>query len=274
LGLIKQESIQGNAQSFNGIVSNTTMQDLVQHYLNKAGFSTLVEQFDYNSQFTQIIVPSLQTLSKTIEHLNSISVFYKTSYRFFIDFDTTYLISSSGNAVPKKGESMNSIMFNIGSVTDKASHIEGMTINKAQKMYYIPILISDCNVADDYATSQKYGSVTAITSSGSSTSTIDTLQGSNAVSSTLTVRLGNDNTHMIENISSKISNSATSVSLYKIGIDNAIFTPNKEYSIQFNDTYSDTHNGRYLLNSKEEIFIKDGSSFIGAVLLNLSKIRT
>lgn len=273
IGLIKNNNILSNAISLNGIITNkTTMQDVVQYCFEKTGMPTLVEQFDYNTILNQAILPPLNSLSKILRYLNSISVFYKTQYRFFIDFDTIYLISSSGNAIPQKGETIHSILFDIGDVGDRESKIEGMYTIKQQGLYYIPITFNDCQLADNYITSQQYSSIAAITNSDYTNSKLNLRSGDNSVNLTKTIRINNDNTHMIENISSSIANSNTNVSIYKVGVDNSIFTPNKEYSIKYSNTYDETHNGNYLLNSKQEVFTRDGNRFASSVMLSLAKI--
>ncbi len=273
IGLIKNDNILSNAISLNGIITKkTTMQDIVQYCLGQTGVATLVEQFDYNTALTQTILPPLTSLNKILQYLNSISVFYKTQYRFFIDFDIIYLISSSGNAIPRKGENIHSILFDIGDVGDKESKIEGMFTIKQQGFYYIPITFNDCQLADNYITSQQYNSIAAITNSDYTSSKLNLRSGDNSVNLTKTIRINNDNTHMVENISSSIANSNTNVSIYKVGVDNSIFTPNKEYSIKYSNTYDESHNGNYLLNSKQEVFTKDGNRFASSVMLSLAKI--
>ena len=264
IGLIKTDLIKSNGITTNGIVHGSTMQDLVQYCLNRAGVQTLVEQFDYNTKLSQVIIPHAESLSKVIKYLNDISVFYKTQYRFFMDFD--------GNAVAKKGESINSIMFDIGDITDKSMDLEGIQIMKKSKFYYVPITFRDCQLADNYFESQQYSSIMAVGSMYNTESKVDLRAGDNASTATKAVRISNNNTHMLENIKSNISNSNTTVSLYKVGVDNSIFTPNKAYTIKYNNTYDENHNGSYLLNMKQEVFIKDGDRFVCSVLLALNKI--
>lgn len=274
IGLHKSELIRANGivANTNGIISNTTMQDLVQDCLSKSGLTTLVEQFDYNTKFKQVIFPVSDSLSQIIRNLNNISVFYRTSYRFFMDFDITYLLSSSGNAVARKGESINAVMFDIGDITDKSYNAEGMQIIKKRGFYYIPVTFKDCQLADDYVTSQQYSSITTIGGMSSSQTSLNVRSGDNSIAATKTIRINNDNTHMIDNIASNIANSNTPVSIYKAGVDNAIFTPNKEYSIKYTNTYDESHNGIYLLNAKQEVFTRDGDKFVSAVMLSLNKI--
>ena len=272
IGLIMRDNIIANAISLNDVLTDITMQGAVQYCMSKCGKPVLIEPFNYNPSYKQLIVPTLQSLSKIISYFNGISVFYKTAYRFFIDFDIAYLISSSGNSIGRKGESISSIILNIGDIDDPLSRIEGMSILKKQNMYYIPIMFKDCQLADDYIRSQQYSSLTAISTTGSQTAKLDLRSGDNAVDAIRTVRINNDNVHMLENITSSIANSSTVVSIYKVGVDNSIFTPNKEYSIQYNNTYDKSHNGKYLLNSKQEIFMRDGDVFTGAVMLSLAKI--
>lgn len=272
IGLIKSDLIRSNSITTNGIISNTTMQDLVQYCLNRAGVKTVIEQFDYNTKLDQIIIPPSESLSKVIKHLNSISVFYKTQYRFFMDFDVTYIISSSGNPVARKGDSINSIMFDIGDITDKSVDLEGIQIIKKRGFYYVPVTFKDCQLADNYITSQQYSSITAIGRGYADQVDLDIIRGDNSTDITKTIRITNNNTHMVENIASSIANSNTVVNIYKVGVDNSIFTPNKEFSIKYNNTYDENHNGLYLLNSKQEVFSKDGNRFVSSVMLSLNKI--
>lgn len=281
VGLIKSECIITNSTAYNGVLKKNTMEEIVQYCLNIAGaatnkssnIETLIEPFEYNSYFEQIIIEPKQSLSQLIKYLNNMSVFYKTSYRFFIDFDTIYLISSSGNAIPRNGEAITAILFDIGDIDDKASRLEGMDIIKKQNLYYIPIQYIDCYLSDNYITSQQYTNIATISSNGASSVTkVDVRGGDNSVSSMKTFRIENDNTHMIENIASELANNNTFVSISKTGADNSIFTPNKEYTIQFNNTYDSSHNGHYLINSKQEIFSRDGNRFAASLQLGLAKI--
>ena len=272
LGLIKADSMRANSIVFSGVIKNTTPQNIVQYGLNKAGLTSLVEPFDYNAPMDQVIIPPSTSLSKIIKHLNSLSVFYKTPYRFFIDFDITYLLSSSGSIVVRKGNKINSIVFDIGDITYIDYIDEGMYELKKQGLYYIPVTFNDCQLADNYINSQQYSSITAVTSRSSKTIKPNLKSGDNATTTTKTIRIANDNMGMADNIAASLSNSNTTVSIYKVGVDNSIFTPNKGYSIRYNNTYDESHNGDYLLRSKQEIFIKDGDSFLSSVMLNLAKL--
>ena len=41
----------------------------------------------------QLIIPPLETVSKALEYLNRMSAFYDTKFRYFLDYDTGYLLS-------------------------------------------------------------------------------------------------------------------------------------------------------------------------------------
>lgn len=272
IGLIMTDMINANNVAVNGIIKGSTMQDTVQYCLNMTGMDSLVEQFEYNEKMRQTIVPPLSTLSKLIKYLNDVAVFYSTSYRFFIDFDTIYLISSAGNAVAKKTETITSVMFDIGDIADKESKKEGMQILSKQKIYYVPVTFQDCQVGDNYITSQQYNSITGIGDNTSGDSSLDLITGDNAIVSTKNIRVNNNNMNMVQNIASGMANSNTIVNLFKVGADNSIFTPNKAYVIKYNNTYDESHNGNYIINTKQEIFTKDGSCFASGVMLSLAKI--
>lgn len=273
IGLIMKDMINANNVAVNGVIKGSTMQDVVQYCLNQTNMKTLVEQFDYNTQLKQVIVPPLNSLSKLVSFLNDVSVFYNTQYRFFIDFDLIYLISSSGNAIAKKTEKITSIMFDISDVDDiDPKNAENMTILTKQKLYYIPITFYDCQLADNYMISQQYNSIATIGDNTSGGSAIDIKTGSNSVSSVKNIRINNNNLKMLENIASSIANSNTLVSLFKVGADNSIFTPNKTYRIKYNNTYDESHNGSYLLNTKQEVFTREGPVFASATMLSLAKI--
>src|SRR5699024_9413210 len=98
--------------------------------------------------------------------LNNIKVFYSTPYRFFIDFDCGYLLSSAGTMVPKKGDSINSILIIIRDPLHPQAMEEGMITNYNTKNYQIDISAADSQVYQNRVTEKLYTSLSSISEQG------------------------------------------------------------------------------------------------------------
>ena len=105
LYLLKRDSVNNINQVINTVNHSTykgkneikiTMTDLVMRvstYLNPL----LLEPLQYNTSYSQIIIPPVSTITEYLEYLNdNVYTFYDSGYRFFVDFDTTYILSKSG----------------------------------------------------------------------------------------------------------------------------------------------------------------------------------
>ena len=142
LGLMSKKTIDANKCVANGTFMETPMMDIVTHYTKD--LHILIEPFTYNKIRSQLIVPPIDTLVSLIKYLNNVEVFYATPYLFFMDEPRcSYLISRSGQGVPRKDETYSTVSIDIKAVTDKDMALEGMDVHDNEKCYYLPISVAD-----------------------------------------------------------------------------------------------------------------------------------
>lgn len=145
IGLMFSECVDANKQTNNTTLISSTRFNSVCYFLSR--YPSCISPFTYNDTIDQLIVPPMDSLSKTIKFFNDIKVFYDTPYRFYIEPGCMYLLDSSGNGVEKQGDEYSTCMFNVCSLDNDATLNEGMEINSDIGCYYV-----DVNVKDSYYT--------------------------------------------------------------------------------------------------------------------------
>lgn len=176
IGMMHKTSIDNNKKTFNSTIKNTTMINVIN--MCTKHMPVLIEPLTYNKSIPQLIIPPQDSVWKSLQFLNSIAVFYDTHYRFFIDFDTTYIISSSGTPTPRKGEKYSTVMINMHTVSDYAANTVGMTEDAVNKYYVIEMNTVDTNYHANNYNDKSFNSVTAVldTSKSKSVSNVTTIK--------------------------------------------------------------------------------------------------
>lgn len=266
LGLLCINHINNNKKTVEANLKNTSKYHIVKYYTSHFE-NLLIEPFNYNETFDQIIIPPQDSIRKTLEYLNNYRVFYKTPYRYYQDFSCTYIISSSGAEIPRKNDKYNSVIFDIGELTGAYSNDPGLVLNKTRGHYKVPVNYLDVNVYNNSISNKSKNVIKGITSSGNS---LKELSGNSSFSSfkVKNIRLNNDNEHMMENIVYDYNTSNVYVTISKNNLDTDAFTINKRYSINHIDRYID-FNGNYLLSRKREIYLREDDTFIMNMILNM-----
>ena len=85
------------------------------------------------------------------------------------------------------------------------------------------------------------------------------------------IRVQNDNPNKAKNLKSEVESMINVLIVNKFGLDGSVFTPNKKYIVHNYDAHSEK-DGNFILNSKVEVFIREGDSFVCNTKLELSKI--
>lgn len=271
--LMPKDIITNSRQIINGIFHNTTTTSMALLPTNYIG-KMLIEPIQYDKKYDQIIIPPQDSISSYLEYLNSMSVFYDTNYRFFMDFDTTYLLSSSGKITKSKLQNIYTININILPVSytdpqnnDSVGMIIDTTTNKAE----LRVLSNCVEYVRNNITNKLVNEVVTINSNGEVINKIiDDNKAKNLGVIKNTVVLSSDDNNAINNITSNITNNKTVITIMLQGLDGSQFTMNKEYII--NDfTYKDM-NGRYLIIQNKQLFVKQDELFTLMTVLTFKKI--
>lgn len=269
LGLMCVDHINNNKLSFKILEKNITIgqaaEKVVDHFDN-----LIMEPIGDSTIISQLMLPEKNSVSKTLRALNNIRVLYETPYRYYQDFNYTYLLSSSGRAIKKNDELYSSIIFEIEDiVSDKANDV-GVIINKSSQTYEIPINYVNTEVYDNTIINKSQTNLVGMTSSGTIKSSLKN-KASYSTDKNNTIRLNNDNEGMLNNITADKNNNNFLVYIQKIDLDTDILSPNKRITIHHIDRYKE-HNGDYLMYRKRECYLREDASFTLNTMINLKEI--
>ena len=272
IGFMKVSLINDIKKRFNMTLTNTTMTNAISTVT--AGLKGLVLQpLTYNDTLPQIIVPSVDSVSKAIAALNNVKVLYSTPYRFFMDFHATYLISSDGSSNLRKGQRIADLLISVKKVTDINGMQEGIYINRQQKNYQINISSTNVTIHDSQISDKLSTDVIAISAGGvTQEANIDVDKSSAIDNKYTTVAIPNDNLNLISNIKAEAETNAVRVSIIKDNIDSSIIDINSLVVMHHLDE-GYKYNGQYILTRKRELLLNDGMDFIMTVIANYKKLR-
>ena len=273
LGLLSADHVNKNKKIINGVVDGKLSS--IMYYVT-SGLPVLIEPVKNNVMMKELVLPPLNSVAKALEYLNSVQVFYDTPYIFFIDFDMSYLLSSSGKSVKAKNDTITTVIMNIFHwEDDPESKIQGINTNKGQSVYQINISSANCEISDNNLSEKLFRKINAANTSGINTSGNIAARSSKSpiVSKSKSVRIGNDNNGLLNHMIHTIDSSAVQIVVQKTDIDPDIFTINKEYHIDAYNAYgSDIYNGRYLLVRKRELYVRDDETFTSNTMLSFKKL--
>lgn len=273
LGLLSADHVNKNKKIINGVVDGKLSS--IMYYVT-SGLPVLIEPVKNNVMMKELVLPPLNSVAKALEYLNSVQVFYDTPYIFFIDFDMSYLLSSSGKYVKAKNDTITTVIMNIFHwEDDPESKIQGINTNKGQSVYQINISSANCEISDNNLSEKLFRKINAANTSGINTSGNIAARTSKSpiVSKSKSVRIGNDNNGLLNHMIHTIDSSAVQIVVQKTDIDPDIFTINKEYHIDAYNAYgSDIYNGRYLLVRKRELYVRDDETFTSNTMLSFKKL--
>lgn len=264
IGLLMLEHVNGTRTQLDGVFSGTNMVNLVYSFLGNR--PVLIEPFLDNSVKSNIIVPPSNSVSQLLAKLNNISAFYDTYYRFYQGLDCTYLLSSSGKAVPKKNEKLSKVIININPVSKTDEQAEGIYIHiddntNQQLAYVLEVPTTSKSVCKNIAKAKAVNTIDGVDANGNLITKTEELDPKTIVGTKRRLmRIPNGNTRKVD-ISVDELGDSTYIEINKNNMDTTIFTINKEYWITFNDG-SEGENGQYVLGKKNDIYTRFEDNFM------------
>ena len=243
--LIQQDAVNNNRQIINGVYHNASMNSLILQSSNYLG-NILLEPIKYDTKFDQVIIPPIDSISNYIKYLNdNLGVFYDSPYRFFIDFDTTYIVSSSGNAIRARNQYIYTIVIEIRQIDANVSEEPGAYVDLRSGKYTIGIDASKVEYVKNNVSNKMVNKVTVINSKGDVFEQ-DIDQNKAKITSTINqvMNVSNNDTNTINPISYSVESANVTITIVKNDLDASLFTINKEYII--NDPIHDSYSQRYL----------------------------
>lgn len=162
LGLISKKLVDSNLSPNNATIYNSSMQNIIVDLLN-VGEPLLIEPFTETEPVDQLIIPPKESLSKTLEYLNTVRVFYNTGYRFFMDLDNIYLVSKSGKATLRNLDKYETVKFNLSDIGGKEEAVlEGFRDDDKTNSYIVDVPTTDIKYGKDNITDKELNGFTAV----------------------------------------------------------------------------------------------------------------
>lgn len=269
IGLMCLDHINNNKKNFKFSMQNVTISEPVKQVMDHFP-NTIIETIGDPTVLKQLTVPQKDSVRQMLDALNDVRVFYSTPYIYYQDFTNTYLISSSGKAIPKQGELYSSVIFEVEDVTSKRANEIGIINNKSSQTYQIPVSYVNTDIYDNTIANKSQTELIGMTSSGSSSAKLKN-QASYSKNKTSTIRLNNDNEGMLDNIKAQKDMDSFMIAIQKTDLDTDVLSLNKRITIHHIDRYKE-HNGDYLMFKKQEMYLREDSSFIMSTKVCLKEI--
>lgn len=269
IALFKKDSLDKIKQLHFNIFKNSNMASIIHRYTKDR--KMIIEPFDSREKFDTIIVPPMESLTEVIEFLNEFDALYNRKYRYFEDFNVTYLLNGSGNIVHAT-DRYDTVIIDIVDPTDERSKTPGVIIDSDQSAYVLYVDAQDSTVDIDKTKNIEYESIVGVSSTGEiyKVQLKNTLNPNNE--KCLIQRIYNDNSRAIDNLKYLLDSASIMLQISKSEVDGSLFTPNKEYLVNNYDRLA-KYNGKFLLSFKKEVIIQQDSEFIPNIILGLRKIE-
>ena len=267
IALIDLHSIDNNKGIFNGIIKDSNMISIVNKFTTH--MPMVIEPFHNNEKISTLIIPPISTLTELLKFLNGEELFYDSGYRFFRDFDKTYLLSNSGKPVDDGDDVYDTILINILDTINPESKTFGIDVDKHQKSYIMNIDALDTSMNINLVQDKDYNTIVGITDDGEVNKV--SLETKSELSKERVVFVRANTKEDLSVIAKAVDSAGVVLQITRTELDGSLFTPNKEYVVKNYSDYSE-YDGRFLLSSKKEIFIQQDNEFISNTVLTFRKI--
>lgn len=262
LGLVSIELTNTLRKSFNNIYNNINTDNLISLALE--GTNYIAEKITYNTHYNSILVPPLTSRYRLLEFIFNSDPFYDTKFRYFMDFERSYLLSKSGNSVDSGDGQLSSIIVDIRSITENEAYYDGVEVkNDAYYVYINPI---NSNVTLEQGIEKVANQIVAVDEDKIEIVDLDINKTEGSDTKQMFIRT--DNVSVYKN---ELETNTIIVEIVKQHIDGSIFTPNKCISINNYGEYS-KYNGKYIMIYKREFYKCVAGEFVMSCNVGLRRI--
>lgn len=271
LGLFDMEIVNNNGTYINQLFRDSDMQSIV-HYSTSHIKNMIIEPFKDNDKLNFCFVPPNLTINRLLQYLNSVHCFYDTNYRYFNDFNHTYLLSSRGNSVGVSKKEFDSIIIRIMDTDDYDTKLLSMEVDRGQNAYIMYVDRKYVKISIDHMKDKQYTKIIGTDTEGNIIEKeLNIPTNEEGTEKIKLSRIYNENMEYINTIKDTIENTSIVINIVKSEVDNMILTPNKEYLVRNYGPFKE-YNGRYLLAYKREVLIHQSDDYISNTIFGLRKI--
>ena len=268
IALFKKSNINEIKKMHCDIIKDSTMASIIHKYTRHK--KMVIAPLQSTKKIDTIIIPPMESVTELIAFLNEFDALYDRKYRYFEDFDITYLLDGAGTPVHGTDE-YDTVIINVVELDKELSKHPGVFIDEQSRSYMIYVDAPATTMNTDTADNVEYNSIIGISSSGEITKVSLNNDTDGKGDRPLIQRVYNDNTRMIENLKHEMDSTSIVLQINKTELDGSLFTPNKEYMVRNYSTYK-MYDGRFMISFKKEVMVKDGINYISSMIIGLRKI--
>lgn len=264
VGLVSVELTNQLRKSFNDVYTNIDTSTLVSLALE--GTNAVIEKIKYNKTYDKILIPPISNRLKMLEYIFNKDEFYDTNFRYFIDFDKSYLLSKTGDAVDAGDGQVQNIILDIRSVTDTEAYYEGIEVKNGA--YYIYVNPATSNVTLNQGTEKVANQIVAVDDDTSEVQELSLNINNTEGSDTKQMFIRTSNAALYKN---ELESNTVVIEVVKQNIDGSCFTPNKCINVSNYGEYS-KYNGKCYMVYKRELYKPIGTKFEMSCSVGLKKV--
>lgn len=263
LGLVSIELTNKLRKSFNGFYNNIDQRTLIAMALE--GTNCIIENVAYNKVYDSIVIPPISSRYQLLKYIFDKDNFYDTNFRYFMDFEKSYLVSKRGDAIDGGDGQLSSIIVDIRSVTEDEAYYDGIEIRNGA--YYIYINPSNSNVTLNEGTEKVANQIISV-NDDAPVQQLDLNINNSEGSDTKQMFVRTDNAALYKN---ELETDTIITEIMKQHIDGSPFTPNKCIVVNNYGEYN-KYNGKYLMIYKREFYKCIAGEFVMSCNVGLKKI--
>ena len=233
-----------------------------EHQNTHRNWKSVIKQPLHNPKFKCILVPPLTSRYRFFDFLFDRYPFYSTMFRYYTDFDYTYLLDRTGRAVDAHNNQKNNVIIRIREATSVNSIYQG--IKRRKDAYYVDINAVDSKVTINNGTDKISSQLVSYNDD------LDDAESTNLNLKT-TSNDSDDKILFVRNksiiaVKNSIQDGNIFIEVTKQYVDGRVFTPNKAYYIRNYGDYK-KYDGLYLISYKKTIFKNSPNGFIITVAM-------
>lgn len=261
--LFKEESLDMNKQLDSYIFTNTDIITPMVFLAEKAGVKRLlITPPDNSNRYNQLII-SGNKFTDMIEGIHQMYGIYNTGYRLFFDFDKMYILDKSTSTKTLEPNELALVFIYFGEYGEGANRHVGNFIDKSNNRYFINCIKEPSIVeAGSYIKEALYNKINAVNTGDNKHHQTSANVGGRGVDSTVLLDNKYNNPFLLNSEIHRIKESVYSATLNLPEVDFTMFTPNKQYSFNFdiNDmARAQKYNGLYRITRMTTSLVKDKS---------------
>lgn len=267
IALLDISAMNNNKKLINNLYKGANAISIIHQYTSN--MNMIIEPFDYNKSMKLCYIVPLEGVTRLLDYLDSKATFYKTGYRFFMDYKYTYLLSNSNGGIDIDDNTYTTVQIEVV----KDIRYQTMGIDDDNKIYLIRVQDTQTDVDENQTLEKRFSKVIGFSAKGSSSSASIDLhnEDDSSKSKPRVIRVENDNFNRVDEIKGMAESTGNSIVINMNNVDTSLLVPYKEFILKFHKGMKEL-NGKYILVAKREVFYQESEGeFRISVTLTLRK---